>query len=311
MPDDSPIFICGALRSGTTMLRLMIDSHPELSNFGEADYLFEYPHTSGRHPNVAAFKHQLARNGLFADAGLSIPDADNVHSFIRALVSQMRIPNKALTVNLHRNFERIPATFPDSKIIHLLRDPRDVARSSIGMGWSGNVYHGVDHWIASERSMEALRNAFPRTEILTIRNEDLVADPEVALTRVCAFIGAPYDPKMLDYHLTSTYAPPDKSLVEQWRTKLSERELGLVEGKVGALLSERGYPPSGAPLVVPGEAEIRRLERQNRWGRLRETVRRYGLWLTVLEIVGRRTGIEPVHEFARRRINDKHKLFLK
>jgi heterodisulfide reductase subunit A-like polyferredoxin len=63
-------------------------------------------------------------------------------------------------------------------------------------------------------------------------------------------------------------------------------------------------------VLIPDDAEKRALERRNRWGRFRETIRRYGLALTALELIGRRAGIDWMHEFARRRINQKHKDYL-
>ncbi|MDZ7627639.1 MAG: sulfotransferase [Parvularculaceae bacterium] len=41
--EDDIVFICGALRSGTTLLRIMVNHHPQLSNPGEMDFLFEPP----------------------------------------------------------------------------------------------------------------------------------------------------------------------------------------------------------------------------------------------------------------------------
>lgn len=308
---NTPVFICGALRSGTTMLRLMLDHHPRISNFGETDFLFEYPEGSGGKQDVTAFRESLSNDGLFETAGLTLPDQNEIDAFVIDLTEQMRVPGRKLTINIHRHFERIPDIFPDAKVVHLLRDPRDVARSSIGMGWNGNTYAGVNHWIASEKSMEIMRERFPDINVLTVRNEDLVRQPETVLTQICAFLGEPYDPAMLEYYKHSTYAAPDPSLVEQWRTKLSTEELGLVEGKVGEMMKVRGYELSGAPLIIPSARQERKLRLEDRWGRFRMTIERYGLFLTLISLVGRRLGLSRLQQFAAKRINEKHKQYLK
>lgn len=310
-PSRDPDFICGALRSGTTMLRLMVDHHPRLSNFGETDFLFEYPLGENGRGDPQGFRALLARDGMFANSGLSMPQGESVHEMIRDLCDQMRAPGRALTINIHRNFERIAATFPEARIVHIVRDPRDVARSSVGMGFSGNSYFGVDHWIASEKSMQALRAANPDMAFLTIKNEDLVRSPEPTLTRVCAFLGVNYDPQMLTYPDHSTYDAPDPSLVEQWRRKMAPGEIGLIEGKVGEMLTERGYQPSGHPVVIPDGAALRKLESDHRWGRFRTSLKRFGPVLVGAELIGRRAGIAPLRDFAARRINEKQKKFLK
>ena len=87
---------------------------------------------------------------------LALPEGLEGADLIRALVADLaeRSAGK-LSLNIHRNAHIMAAVFPDAKVIHLVRDPRDVARSSVGMGWTGNSYFGVDHWIGTERDYAA------------------------------------------------------------------------------------------------------------------------------------------------------------
>lgn len=304
-------FLCGALRSGTTLAALMFGGHPSITRAGEMDFLFESPSSADGTPDLKAYYSVLYANRIFRAAGVRIDENLSHDDLVRSFVEQKREPGKRLVVSVHRNFTRIPALFPNARYIHLLRDPRDVARSSIKMGWAGNVYYGVDHWIASERDFEELERQVPPERILTLHHRDLVRDPERELTRVCAFLGLAYDPAMLRYHETSTYDPPDPAFIEGWRKKLTPEEIGLVEGKAGAMMATRGFEASGYPGLQPGRLKRAMLDLQNRGARIAFSIRRYGAVLTFLDIAGRRLPLGPIAVFARRKINEKTLQYLK
>ncbi len=309
--DDDLVFICGALRSGTTLLRLMINDHPALSNPGEMDFLFERPALKGGVPDMAAYARELRFNRVFTKLGLSLDPDLRYEEQIRALVSSLRTPGKRLSINIHRHFDRIPVIFPEARFVHMLRDPRDVAKSSIGMGWAGNVYHGVDHWIASERDFERLSALVPTARIHTLRYEDLLRAPETELARLCGFLGVAFDPAMLDYPSHTTYGAPDASLIDQWRRELGASDIALVEGKLGGMLATRRYEPSGERPRTPGAFESLRLSQANRIGRIAFSARRNGVFLTLFDLVARRSPWPALRDFSRRRIARNELRFLK
>jgi hypothetical protein len=192
---------------------------------------------------------------------------------------------------------------PECKVIHMLRDPRDVARSSIGMGWAGNSYYGVDHWIGTEREWAQVAPRLIPDNVMELRYEALFQDIDAQLHRVCAFIGVPFKPEMLEYHLSTTYGPPDVKLVEQWKRKASPRELSLLEGKLGAMLAARGYAPSGQIPAKPSVAEAIRLFCGNKSAKWRRSVSKYGLGTVLMEKLSRWAGLHGANRIYRRRIN--------
>lgn len=309
--DDGVIFICGALRSGTTLLRLMINHHPQFSNPGEMDFLFECPRLENGEPDLSAYKAHLALNRIFLDKNLAIDDSLDYPELARSFVEGVRKPGKTLTINIHRHFDHIPSLFPNARYVHLLRDPRDVAHSSIGMGWASNVYHGVEHWIDSERAFERLVQVVPKDRVFKMKNEDLILHTERELKSLCAFIGAPYDAAMLSYPEKSTYSAPDASLVEQWRKKQSNDEVGLVEGRVGTMLTDRGYELSGVAPVYPNALRKILLRLDNKLGGFSVSAKRYGFFLTVLRILGDRLSISPLRSYVYSRINERAVKYLK
>ena len=79
------------------------------------------------------------------------------------------------------------------------------------------------------------------------------------LTCICNFLGLDYSALMLEYADKSTYDPPDRPLCYQWKTKYTEREERLVEGKTGKMILDRRYEPSVLSPISPGNFELIKL----------------------------------------------------
>lgn len=299
----APVFVYGALRSGTTMFRLMLNAHDGIQNPGEVDFLFDYLHRdpTGR----GGWRYDLRTlgdNRIFRAHGLVIPKGLDGLDLFDSFLDQFRDrdPGAVLTMNVHRHAQRIDEVMPEARVIHLLRDPRDVARSSVGMGWAGLSYYGVDHWIATERDWDAAGLRDDR--VLTLKFEDLMADLGGELARVCAFLGVTFSEAMLGYHRDTTYGPPDPKLAEQWRRKAAPHEIALLEGKCGGLIVARGYAAGAAP-HLPGRFERLTLALRNNVGRRRASLRRFGLPLLLGAKLSGWVGATKLHRSFRRRMD--------
>lgn len=303
------IAVYGALRSGTTLLRLMLDANPALSCPGETDFIFDHLTTVGGKPacDEAALERDRiyrAHRGLYAGQPLARITPD-------ALIDRIAGAGRIAVLMLHRNLSRALSLYPDLRIVHFLRDPRDVAKSSIGMGWAGNVYYGIDHWIETEADFQRVAGRLAPGQLLTVRYEDLIARPEEVLTGICTFAGCAWDPAMLDYDRTSTYEKPSGAFTVQWKRKQTAREVGLVEGKIGPLLAAVGYEPSGHPPVVPTGLDKLRLRLENKRAIWKERIARFGLRDPLLVAFGHRLGLPALSAPAQRRIEEKTLKYLK
>lgn len=277
----SVAFLVASVRSGSTLLRLMLDAHPEISNPGECDFLFDQVDDDGRLPDPAEYAKWLAANRIFLAKKLQVspgPYRELMDSFQQQLAAGAGV----LVMNVHRHFERIPFVFPGARYIHLVRDPRDVARSCIALGWAGNVYHGADIWQQAELSWRRLRARLRSDQFIEVKYEDLINDVNGGLRAICRFLGVEYSEQMMSYATNSTYSLPDKALLGQWKKRYTPRELQLVEGKIGALLAEHGYEAGGHGAIRPGRWQSLQLSMQNRLSRARFQIRRYG-WRLYLE----------------------------
>jgi hypothetical protein len=305
------VLVYGALRSGTTLLRLMLNAHPRLVCRGESDWLFDHlrpDRKGGLHLDRTA----LQGDRIFRASGVEIPTvADGraaVHTMTSALQGREVGP---LVLMTHRNPGRMFDLFPRARVLHLLRDPRDVARSCIGMGWAGTVYHGLDLWLETERAWDGVVARLHPGQALEIRYEELIQDAPGTLGQICEFFGETYDPAMLSYSGNTTYAAPDPALTEQWRRKLSPRDIGLIEARAGSLLAARGYAPSGHPPVRPGALQRAGLWLENKKGVWRTRIARYGIVDPLLLAVARRPGLGWLARGAKRRVEARTVAYLK
>ena len=299
------IVVCyGALRSGTTLLRLMLNQHTSLHCPGEADFLVDHL-TFGQGGEAVVDTEALSRNRFYTSLGLNVPPSQGREAVIEMMTSMNPDPSQTLVLMLHRGMHDFHKLFPDVPVVHFLRDPRDVARSSIGMGWAGNVYYGSTHWIRTEKEWDRAEQELGLKADLDFYYENLIREPKKTLSRFLDVVGLKWEEKMLDYDKGSTYEKPSEALVEQWRHKQSETELALVEGRVGDLLTRRGYAPSGSPPRHPSWKEARALKWQSKWYVWKSRFKRFGLLDPILEMLGRNIGIKAIHKPAKARIDEK------
>ena len=315
--DTPPFFLVGSERSGTTLLRLMLAHHPSIECAPEFEFLVDFlpPEGGGPRgdgwPDVAAYAEYLSTNRIFLPHGMEVDTSQSFPELAAGFVHQYCAPSgKPLHgATCHHAFDALPRIFPEARFVHLIRDGRDVARSCIGMGWASNVWFGADRWIEALGTWERLRSRVDDARCFELRYEDLIADCEKELGRLCEFLGQSYAPSMLDYVEDSTYGLPDPSLIEQWRDKLSEEELSLLEARIGPLLRSHGYPESGvAPAAVDG-LRMARLTWSNRLGMFKKNRTKYGLPLIVKGRLARGLGLRGLArsvQLERNSIDNEH-----
>lgn len=293
-------FVFGALRSGTTLFRLMLDHHPQLVNPGEVDFLFDHIHEDGAHPTGWRYDIEaLQLSRIFRSRKLAVPPGVQGTELLADFLTQLsRDGQGQVTLNVHRNASKIVRLLPQARFIHMLRDGRDVANSSIGMGWVGNSYYGVDHWIATERDWDMAARQLPQAQQMELSFEALMSDLEGQLTAICAFMGVDFAPEMLRYHETSSYGPPDPKIAQQWKRKSPPRMIALIEGKCGPLLDARGYELAGAA-AQPNPWEQIWLPAQNRVRRSLFNVNRLGLGLFLRFHLARLVGSKSMKKRLR------------
>jgi hypothetical protein len=300
----APLFLVGSERSGSTLLRLMLDHHPEIAFAPEIDFIVTRVSDTGRLPAMPTYRDWIATvRGVEYTVDPWLDYRGLVNDFLRQ--KQRAGGGKGhVGATVHRRFERLRFLWPDARYIHLLRDPRDVARSVVQKGWAGSLYQAPELWLAAERSWDALAPHLEPEQAIEVRYEELVAAPERELARICAFVGVDYSGAMLDYPEDARqYPPPDPSLALQWRTKLTPRQVAIVESRTGPMMAARGYPPSGHPPARIGRLGHHALLMGARVRRLRTRVGQYGPRLVAQDVLGRRLGLRRLARPAQHRMN--------
>lgn len=299
----------GPLRGGTTMLRLMLNGHGKMSCIGESDWIVDFLRREGT--GWRYDRQGLKENRIFRGSNLPLPESDDGQPALEGFLSGIAGSKPMPVLMLHHGISKAVKILGPVPILRFRRDPRDSARSAIGMGWAGHVHGGVEPWMRTEDDWNAFVAGRPANPIHELRYEDLLAEPEARLREVCAFVGFDYDPDMLSYPDTTTYDAPDASLAYQWRRKLSDREVALVEHRIGARLATSGYEPSGVAPITLRAWDIRWLAITNRIAIWRSLFRRYGVLAPVLRGIGRRLRLRWLVVAAQRKIDAETPRWLK
>ena len=207
-------FVVGVARSGTTLLRLMLDAHPELAIPPETHFAprLAKAWAAGPDPTAAALD-VLRRHPSSVDLKLDV-DAlagvlaerppgsagDVLRAVYRAYAALQGKPRWGdKTPPYVRFMPMLAELLPEARFVHIIRDGRDVAMSLRGKWFGPDAVDDLAWWW--RRHIErARRVAGGLPGYLEVRYEALVRDPEVELRRVGAFVELAWSPAMLDYH---------------------------------------------------------------------------------------------------------------
>jgi hypothetical protein len=301
----TPVFLIGSERSGTTFLRLMLDHHPEIAFNLESEFLVSEISDAGVFPDVTRYRRKLQTDRIFRHSHFNIPENLDfpalVNDFLRQKLERDR--KRIVGATVHYGFSRLQYVWPSAKYIYLLRDGRDVTSSVVKMGWAGNVFAGAKWWIDAEREWAQFQISLARDHWIEVRYEDLIADSEAQLRRICELIGVTFSGRMFDYARSSSYSLPDPSQSFKWRRKVSSRDLELLEARIGPQLAARGYELACEVRRGVNPARASWLQWRSRLKVYLHKVNTFGVRLFAMEVISRRLGLTGVHSRAQQAIN--------
>jgi hypothetical protein len=261
---ESPIFVIGTGRSGTTLLQLMLCAHPRIHITCEAafyvwekSYLWrqpcrEYLDWFFRTPSFRWLRLDPAR----VLAGLPDPlPRERLRDAYAAVMREKaadhgRVRFGDKTPSHAACLKRIFEDFPGAKVVHIIRDPRATAVSLARMPWAcGSLYANAVTLELERRHVEPYKD-----RVVQLRLEDLLASPKETMARVLDFVGEPWDDRVLDHarHVPEGAVPPLPWLESSTReraprapgadwAKLSPLEVRLIEHVTKPLMERWGY----------------------------------------------------------------------
>lgn len=271
-----PFFIVGASRSGTTMMRLILNSHSCIAVPDEMKY-FNYLNFSN---NIDSWRSdfdesrysKIISSYLKNNSHLFSDSIDDLHSVILADSDRtLRGPYRSLLEYYARSHgkerwgEKTPGNifyidvisdmFPDALFIHIVRDPRAVVQSMNSIDYySDETAFNALNWRKAIRDGEQLlQDCVPTDRQLTIRYEDLVLHSESTVVSVCEFLGESFEPEMLQFYQTadrymankirtpSIKEPVNQKSLTKWKERLTPSEIALIEAICSDEMDRLGY----------------------------------------------------------------------
>ena len=275
----TPFFVLSSGRSGSTLLSSMLNMHPNIHVPVELWGLYStLPGTLRSYGDLAQGRNarilagDLQRIGQLNEFEIRF----NGDGFVEALMARDKTLRAVLecfyetllqdagkprlgdkTPNNLPYIQSIVNIFPETKIIHLIRDGRDCAlsmmKSRSGLNFH-NLYELASNWSSDNKGAVDYRRRKPDACLL-VRYEDLTADAEKVLREICGFLDEPFVPEMLQFN-RGTFAKENAATldhhrnlakgilsnnVEKWRDGLSADQVKVYDSVGGEVLKVLGY----------------------------------------------------------------------
>ncbi|HLG09568.1 MAG TPA: sulfotransferase [Gaiellaceae bacterium] len=307
-----PLIVLGVSRSGTTLLRVMLDRSPGIAIPDES---FFVPLLARRHRGTVdpkAFLDDLSRLPTLRAWGVSAADVaprmrsemgageaiGAIFEAYAAKAGKARWGDK--TPMYMRHLPLLERLFPDAQYVHLIRDGRDAATSFLLMP-TGTYTRTWAHpespaefaclWRTEVAAARALGARVGGSRYLEVRYENLVDTTSQVVESICDFANLPFEPTMVEYagsvdvsekpHQQRLRQPPTAG-VRSWREDMSTIEVRAFEAVAGDLLADLGYelvdPPPRAPSVRARVALGWYGARLTAWNATASALQRSPLW---------------------------------
>lgn len=284
MPSSKPIFMVNAPRSGSTLLRLILDAHPKLAvppptwlyemiypflySYGDLTIKANYRALAEdilESPVIKNWKMDLSADQMVEAAteqtfaGLY----DALHRIYSEKHGKIRWGEKSPRDSYW--IDEIRNDFSDAQFVHIVRDGRDMAidiATSAAMAPS-NPFSGVHIWLDYNRAVLEAASRLNRKNYYRMRYEDLCADPENELKKLCAYLCEDFDPGMLAHYQTPSAKawssipnhqkagrPITKEYCGMYLKRLRPKDRAFLNYVIHDMLTEFGYPVEDAPQAI-------------------------------------------------------------
>jgi len=274
-------FIIGRPRSGTTLLRTMLDAHSEVCIPHESPVILNFYKKYGKKnhwsiTNLETFYEDLNSQHIF---GVWNINKEKLKNDLLSCEGENTLQNliKILYLNFNSiyakreikvvgdknpiysvNFPEVSPIFEKVKFIHLTRDYRDQMVSMKRMDFEMPHPALVGYrWKFSVKSMQPFKDEYPE-RLLSVKYEDLVTAPELIMKKICGHLNIGFESAMLEFfkkeagsgflpeeamnkYHSSLFNPLSTSKVNAWESKLSNQEVKIADMMVGKSAELAGY----------------------------------------------------------------------
>ena len=279
-----PIFVVGAVRSGTTLMRLMLDSHPNIAIPGETG-IMRAIQAQRQIPFWKLGGEWYGRLGLDDEEFLA-----QLRSFYGSLFERYAAANGATRWGEKTpwhlwHIERALEIWPDATFIAMVRHPGGNVGSLLGWGYSAKRSIGL--WRRANR--EVIRRARALGDrMLVCRYEDLVLEPKATMGDVLEGLGEAWSDDVLRHHevqqakgappvvdgKTRTDQPIDPTRIAAWTERFDAEQISFMRNSTKGLCAFFDYsfdePSRVRSISPPGSPRARVLDGSDVEARLAE-----------------------------------------
>jgi hypothetical protein len=273
---NGPIFVVGSNGSGSTLLRLVLDSHPNIAIPEETGFL----RLAAMHRWVPYWR---LGGDWYANLGLT---EDELYAELAKFYGGL-FASYAASRGKQRWGDKTPfhvwhldlalRMFPDAMVVGIVRHPAAVV-NSMRRRFRRSVNAGIPHWRRSNRQL-LHAGAQLGERFALFRYEDLVTAPEPTMRALLGWLGEPWSDAVLAHHevqptaestgFTRTDRPIDTESIADWEGQLTRSELARLIDRAGELAEFLGYDPRrptptaelGTPLLSGTELARRMVQR--------------------------------------------------
>lgn len=218
-----PIFVAGSVRSGTTLVRSILDAHPAISVTYETGFAVDIALGGPGSGDMSAAIERLVAHPAFRF--LDVPfDATRTREILSDLepadvtdLVRLALALRAVAHGKRRFGDKTPRyafhlqalqrLYPDARLVLVMRDGREAAasaaRTTANSAAPRSILLDAVLWRSSaRRAFETLAKMSPDV-LCMVKLEELIASPEETARRLCSFVGEEFDMAMLSHHETA------------------------------------------------------------------------------------------------------------
>jgi hypothetical protein len=252
-PTVRPIFIVGCQRSGTTLLRLILDSHPNISCGPETRFLADFARITSPpmwpHMQQYGFPKEYWHR-KFAEL------FDSFQSDYARRRGKNRWADKTPRYALY--LEYLDQLFPSCQVVHVIRDGRDVVASHKDHSGYFSAVKATKKWPMYIRAARTAGERLPASRYHEVRYEDLVADTETTLRKLLDFLDEPWDDALLTHDTGPHDVQPRYLSFSSSRRAMAGEAGPVYRSRIGAYRRELG-PELRLLIRMLGGRELRAL----------------------------------------------------
>ncbi len=272
------VFIVGVGRSGTSLLQSMLDAHPKGVFLPETHFFRKYVGAKKRRAKIeqggpSVFAKILENDADFGRAGIDAQKllkefgaenkVFNLEEVYKTLLDYYLQDYKNLSFVGDKDprnidyLESLKTAFPNAKILHIVRDPRDVLSSRMKAAWSKHrpIWQHVLLYETQLKRGRCLGKSLFGSNYFEFRYEDLIGQPEKSLQAIAKHLEIDYSEEMLHFSKSAerlvdknemswkkeTLGPLLKANKDKWKQSLKPWQIAMAEQVCTTAFKDFGY----------------------------------------------------------------------